>query len=293
MDLTTEHDSTDSEHELDTLVEEKFEVSDAGQGKTKFQNKVNPERQCLHCNWIQKGSRHVFVNHVLGETKGLRIQICNAVPNDVKENFRKAISLGQSHEVELGDCDQHLDIPVISDEILSQFSDFSTEIWRRDTFIRKFGEHNSKSLVSSVTTMAYQGMYRTFYSEHHARWIEMKRQKSIPAELEAHTAEVQTPKPLLLINDILKHVEPAALIGPGRPVVAVKVRNLKFPCSRSPTHLAWCATLPWLKFDGRAMFCTLCVSRLASCRISESNNFISGTTNFQHDNLKLHVTKYH
>ena len=54
MDLTTEHDSTDSEYELDTLVEEKFEVRDPGQGKTKFQNKINPERQCLHCNWIQK-----------------------------------------------------------------------------------------------------------------------------------------------------------------------------------------------------------------------------------------------
>ena len=40
------------------------------------------------------------------------------------------------------------------------------------------------------------------------------------------------------------------------------------------------------------MFCTLCVSQLASRRISESNNFISGTTSFQHDNLKLHVTKY-
>ena len=118
---------------------------------------------------------------------------------------------GQSHEIEaLSKRDADYDMPVISDELLSEFSDFHTEIWRRDTFIRKIDEHNGKSDVTGVTTMAYQGMYHTFYSNHHARWIEIKRPKTIQAEVS--TAEVQIPKPLRLINDILKHVEPAASI---------------------------------------------------------------------------------
>ena len=69
MDRTTGCASIDSGYDLDTLVEENFEVCDPGQGKNKFQNKINPERQCLHCNWTQKGSRQVFVNHILGEKK--------------------------------------------------------------------------------------------------------------------------------------------------------------------------------------------------------------------------------
>ena len=50
MDRTTGCASIDSECDFDTIVEENFEVCDPGQGKTKFQNKINPERQCLHCN---------------------------------------------------------------------------------------------------------------------------------------------------------------------------------------------------------------------------------------------------
>ncbi len=60
MERTLGDDSVDSECDLDMLVEENFEVRDPGQGKTKFQNKNNPERQCFHCNWTQKGSRQVF-----------------------------------------------------------------------------------------------------------------------------------------------------------------------------------------------------------------------------------------
>ncbi len=64
----------------------------------------------------KKGSRQVFVNHILGNKKMLRIQICNAVPKDVKEKFQKAISLGQCNEVdELSERDADLNVPVISD----------------------------------------------------------------------------------------------------------------------------------------------------------------------------------
>ena len=69
MDQTSGCASTYSECDLYTLVEENFEVCDPGQGKTKFQNKINPERQCLHCNWTQKGSRQVFFNHIFDENK--------------------------------------------------------------------------------------------------------------------------------------------------------------------------------------------------------------------------------
>ncbi len=62
----------------------------------------------------------------------------------MKEKFRKAFllcDLGQSHEIEaLSKRDADYDMPVISDELLSEFSDFPTEIWRQDTFIRKFDE---------------------------------------------------------------------------------------------------------------------------------------------------------
>ena len=45
------------------------------------------------------------------------------------------------HEVEASiKSDSDYDMPVISDELESELNDFSTEIWRRDTFIRKFDE---------------------------------------------------------------------------------------------------------------------------------------------------------
>ena len=98
------------------------------------------------------------------------------------------------------------------------------------TFLQKYGggihlfeslmNHNGKSDVTSVTTMAYQGMYRTFYINHHAMWIEMKRPKTIQAEVS--TPEMQIPKPLRLINDILP---PSYRWGRAVPCVSPTARR--------------------------------------------------------------------
>ena len=147
--------------------------------KSRLHKKINPERQCNHCEWTRQGTQQVFVHHILGEIQGLRTQICKKVPADIKEKFRKA----KSEKAQKAEASSNLEsddvVPVIQDETLSKFTDFPAEIWKRDTFIRIFKQQNKKSRVTDFTLM---GMNRTFYtaSEHHTRWTEITRPKMSP-----------------------------------------------------------------------------------------------------------------
>jgi hypothetical protein len=95
------------------------------------------------------------------------------------------------------------------------------------------------------------------------------------------------------IVDALKYVPPAASNSPGRPESDVKVRDRKFPLPGSSVLKVWRDTLPWLRYDGKAMYCTLCISRHRDRKIFESNNFIAGTQNFSFYALQVHVGRHH
>ena len=65
----------ESELDLDDMIEENFELRDPGCSKSRHHKKINPERQCNHCEWTRQGTQQVFVHHILGEIQGLDFQI--------------------------------------------------------------------------------------------------------------------------------------------------------------------------------------------------------------------------
>ena len=137
---------------LDDLVEENYEILDPGCPKTKHSNRTNPKRRCIHCEWTQTGTRQVFVNHVLDLTSNIRTKVCQKVPEEIKAQFKKAMSLiSEQPSVPMHAPDRDDVIPSISDEILSEMVDFSTEFWSRDAFIREVERSNRKSNLSVMT----------------------------------------------------------------------------------------------------------------------------------------------
>ena len=90
MDGTEEANILGDGSNLDKLVEENFDVLNPGHAASKSQKRVNPEKQCMHCGWTAVGTRQIFVNHILGDSKGRRTIFCEDVPSDVKDMFRKA-----------------------------------------------------------------------------------------------------------------------------------------------------------------------------------------------------------
>ena len=276
------------EPSLDDLVEENFETLDPGCPQTKKSRRINPKKLCTHCEWTQTGTQQVFVNHILDLSSNVRTKVCQNVPEHIKAQFEKAVSNPELPRVLTSPAIIERVIPIISDEVLSQMVDFSADFWTRDRFIRQFELINRKSSLSAMT---FQNMFTDFKTNCHERWTQLKSSKvNVEPTIVLLSPPAKVPRS---IAEVLKFAESPKLNRPGRQPVAVPAKERKFPAKGSDTHLSWLATLPWLRYDGRSIFCTLCVSRLASRRMAEPNSFTVGTEYFQHDNLKLHAAKHH
>jgi hypothetical protein len=66
------------------LLEAHFDVVDAGCGKRKDRNWINPEKMCLYCGWT---SRQVFVNHILDLSSKAGRRTCEGVIEEIRAQY--------------------------------------------------------------------------------------------------------------------------------------------------------------------------------------------------------------
>ena len=124
---TEDVDNSTQYSDFISLLDESFDVLDAGRGKRKDQTKINPEKMCLHCGWTARGSRQVFVNHILGLSSTAGRLICDGVPDDIKAKFQQAKIISSSKAVRNQIvCNSDIQepeniIPVVADEILGAY----------------------------------------------------------------------------------------------------------------------------------------------------------------------------
>ena len=168
MEVTVEVATILPELNVDQLIEENFDLLQAGKNWTVASPKrIHPTRACQHCGWTAQGSRQIFVNHIIGESGRGRRNICEDVPQDVVLLFKNASSPKAPENLEVGvpvasgggNTEPEYTIPAVDDTYISTISNFDAEFWSRDAFIKQFHDCNRKS----------------FFNMHHDKWNSVKK----------------------------------------------------------------------------------------------------------------------
>ena len=135
-------------------------------------------------------------------------------------------------------------------------------------------------------SMLYEEARRSHRNRHDQLKMKVHDVTSVPVIVQPaqQPTSHETPR---TINEVLGFRAVDKPCGPGRPSAGALVHNKTYPLDEPERLKKWKTILPWVFHKGDCMFCSLCLSR------KSTNNFASGTRNFQTSSLYQHAGQWH